>query len=378
MVRSRRSALTSASTPGATSAVRLRIGMVAPPWYTVPPRGYGGIEAVVADLVDRLVGRGHEIHLVASGPPGTAAQFHYSAYDTPPSSRLGETFPEVVHAAVAARALDGLDLDLVHDHSMGGPLLARGRDVPTLLTMHGPTTGDYGRFIDELGPTVGLVAISDFQRRAAAHLPWVDRVHNAIDVDSYPLGTDKGDHLLWLGRFTADKGPHVAIDVARAMGRRIVLAGKLNEPCERDFFDAEIRPRLGAGVDYVGEADATLKRELFAGARCLLFPLQWDEPFGIVMAEAMACGTPVVALRRGSVPEVVQHGVSGFVVDGVDDLPAAVEACDTLDPVRCRAVAQQRFDLDVMVDGYERAYRRSIGGLVTAGPPVAVPASLSA
>lgn len=366
MIRSVRSSLTQR---------RLRIGMVAPPWYEVPPTGYGGIEAVVADLVDQLVARGHEVHLVASGRAGTAAQHHYAAFDEPPSAQLGQSFPEVVQAAFAARVLADLDLDVVHDHSLGGPLLARGRDVPTLLTMHGTTTGDYGRFIAELGSTVGLVAISDFQRRAARRLPWVDRVHNAIDVDSYPLEKTKDDHVLWLGRFTPDKGPHLAIDVARSTGRSIVLAGKLNEPGERAFFDSEIRPRLGRGVEYVGEADATLKRELFARASCLLFPLQWDEPFGIVMVEAMACGTPVVALRRGSVPEVVEHGVSGYVVDSLDELGAAVADCAALDPVSCRDVVRRRFDLSVMADGYERAYYRTVGVRGPASVPVpAVPA----
>jgi glycosyltransferase involved in cell wall biosynthesis len=347
--------------------------MVAPPWFQLPPTGYGGIEAVVADLVAQLVRRGHEVHLVAAGPHRTAAQHHHASFDRPPSGRLGESFPEVIHAAYAAEVLAGLDLDLVHDHSLAGVLSARGRPVPTLVTMHGPATGDYGRIIGLLGRTVRLVAISDAQRASAPGLPWIGRVHNGIDVASYPLVTDKDDYLLWLGRFTRDKGPHVAIDVARAVGRRIVLAGKLIEPDEQAFFRAEIEPRLGPGVEYVGEADAVRKRQLFSRARCLVFPLQWDEPFGIVMAEAMACGTPVVALRRGSVPEVVEHEVAGFVVDSVEELCAAVDTCDDLDPKACREVASRRFDLSVMADGYERAYHALLTGRPTTVSAPAAP-----
>jgi glycosyltransferase involved in cell wall biosynthesis len=186
----------------------------------------------------------------------------------------------------------------------------------------------------------------------------VGTVHNAVDVDSFPFRADKDDYVLWVGRFHPEKGPHLAIDAARAAGRRIVLAGKRIEPEEKAFFEAEIAPRLGPDVEYVGEADADLKRELYAGAQSFLFPLQWDEPFGMVMIEAMACGTPVVALRRGSVPEVVAHGVSGLVVDHVADLPAALDAVLAIDPARCREHVASRFSPPVMAAGYERIYRQ--------------------
>jgi glycosyltransferase involved in cell wall biosynthesis len=335
----------------------LRIAMVAPPWYALPPVGYGGIESVVADLVDHLAARGHEITLIGSGEHNTAATRFLRVFDEPPSARIGTPAPEVIHAAAAAALLDGLDVDVVHDHSLAGPLLARGRQVPTVATMHGPVLGDEGQYFRWLGDTVNVVAISDAQRRLEPRLNWVGRVHNAIDVDSFPFRETKDDYLLWLGRFSADKGPHLAIDAARAIGRRIVLAGKCSEPAEQAFFDAEIAGRLGPGVEYVGEADATRKRELLAGARALAFPLQWEEPFGMVMIEAMACGTPVVAMRRGSVPEVVTHGESGLVVDDYADFPAALLAADDLDPAACREHARAEFGLEVMAAGYERIYR---------------------
>ncbi|MFD1858874.1 glycosyltransferase family 4 protein [Aeromicrobium camelliae] len=336
----------------------LRIGMVTPPWYALPPQGYGGTEAVVAALVDQLVARGHEVTLVAAGENGTAAQDFVPIYPAPPSELLGSSaIPEVITAATAARAFAERDLDLIHDHSLAGPLLAFGRDVPTVVTMHGPVDGEHGEFLARLGDAVGVVSISAAQRRLDPRLHWVGTVHNAIDVSSFPLAVEKDSYVLWIGRFSPDKGAHLAIDAARRAGRRILLAGKLNEPSEHTYFEQEVAPRLGQQAEYVGEADAALKRELFAGARCLVFPIQWEEPFGMVMIEALACGTPVVATRRGSVPEVVQNGTTGLIVDAVDDLAAAIIAAEDLDPQACRRQAEERFDLPVMATGYERVYR---------------------
>ncbi len=344
-------------------AERLRIGMVAPPWFALPPVAYGGTEAVVATLVDKLVELGHEVVLVGAGRNGTAAQEFHAVYDIPPTARLGEPVPEALSAAHAHSVLESAGVDIVHDNTLCGPLLAGGRKVPTVVTMHGPVAGENGRYHELLGRSVSVVAISDAQQRANPRINWCATVHNAIDVSSFPFREQKDDYVLWMGRFTPDKAPGLAIDVARAAGRRIVLAGKLNEPAEHAFFDAHVRPRLGRGVEYVGEADATTKRELFAGARSLVFPIQWDEPFGMVMIEAMACGTPVVATRRGSVPEVVVHGETGIIVGAdanVNVIAAAVDAADQIDAKACREHVLQRFDLSVMAAGYEDVYRQLI------------------
>jgi glycosyltransferase involved in cell wall biosynthesis len=348
--------------PEWTNQRPLRIAMVAPPWFELPPVGYGGIESVVADLVDALVARGHEVTLVGAGRNGTRAQRFVQVFPEPPSQRLGEAMPEVLHAAAAARAVEGLDVDLVHDHCCAGPLLARGRRTPTVVTAHGPVTGEVGDYYRYLGDSIELVAISDAQRRLNPDLNWVGRVYNAIDVGTFPYREDKDDYVLFLGRFNPDKGAHLAIDAARRAGRRIVLAGKLNEAAEKAYFEAEIRPRLGRDAEYVGEADATTKRELFSGARCLVFPIQWEEPFGMVMIEAMACGTPVVATRRGSVPEVVADGETGYVVDDLEDLPARIVAAEELSPAACRRHVRDRFDLPVLAEGYERVYRTLVEG----------------
>lgn len=355
---------------GGTTGRALRIGMVAPPWYPVPPPAYGGTEAVVAALVDQLVARGHEVTLVASGDPGTAAQRYLRIYDEPPSHLLGHSaLPELVMAIESHRALADLDLDLVHDHSAAGPLLALGRRRPTLVTMHGPVDGDHGTYYRGLGTAVGLIAISEAQRRITPDLNWVGTVYNAVDVPSFPFTPNKGDDVVWLGRFCADKGPDLAIEVARRAGRRIVLAGKLNETAEHEYFDEVIAPMLGPDVEYVGEADAAMKRELLAGAACLLFPIQWDEPFGLVMTEAMACGTPVVATPRGSVPEIVRHGETGFVCSTTDELVEALGSLDRIDPSACRRDVEARFDLPVMAAGYERVYREILEEPDPAGQP---------
>jgi glycosyltransferase involved in cell wall biosynthesis len=339
----------------------LHVAMVAPPWFTIPPVAYGGIEEVVADLARTLTARGHRVSLIGAGTDGTPARF-LSTYDEPPSDRLGEPLPEMVHAAAAARLLADLDVDVVHDHTLAGPLTAAGRRVPTVATMHGPMDGEFGAYYRQLGDAVGLVAISEAQRAPVPELNWVGTVYNGVDVERFPFQADKEDWTLFVGRFNPDKAAHLAIDAARAAGRRIVLAGKVSEPVEQEYFDQAVRPRLGADVEYVGQADATAKRELYAKAACLLFPIQWPEPFGMVMIEAMACGTPVVALDRGSVPEVVVDGTTGVICTTEEELPAAIAKAERLDPAACRAHVADHFDLTTMVEGYERAYRTVASG----------------
>src|SRR5947209_5476285 len=255
----------------------MRVAMVAPPWYEVPPVSYGGIETMVAELVGRLTERGHEVTLIGAGRDLTPAAGFVPVFPEPPSSRLGEALPEIVHAAAVGRILDTLDVDVIHDHSLAGPLLARDRRTPTVVTMHGPVDGEHGDIMAALGHTVQVVAISDAQRKDRGDINWVGTVHNAIDVDQYPFEEEKDDVVLWMGRFSPDKGPELAIDAARAAGLPIVLAGKCSEPSEQSFFDEEIAPRLGDGATFIGEVAGKAKGQLCARARALAFPIQWDE-----------------------------------------------------------------------------------------------------
>ncbi|WP_435120828.1 glycosyltransferase family 4 protein [Amycolatopsis thermoflava] len=341
----------------------LRVAMVVPPYFDVPPKAYGGVEAVVADLADALVDRGHHVTLIGAGRPGTKARF-VPVWDRTVPELLGEPYPEVMHAIAARRAVQRLaaaeGVDVVHDHSLAGPLNAPAYGVPTVVTVHGPVGEDMVRYYTELGDDVHLVAISDRQRELAPGLNWIGTVHNALRLADWPFQSEKDDYALFLGRFHPDKAPHLALEAAHRAGLRLVLAGKCAEPIEKEYFEREVRPRLTDNDHVFGVADATAKRELLAKARCLLFPIQWEEPFGMVMIEAMACGTPVVALRSGAVPEVVVDGVTGLVRDDPADLVQALHDVRHLDPAKCRAHVAEHFDVGGLGAGYETAYRRAV------------------
>lgn len=334
----------------------MRIGIVAPPWYPIPPTGYGGIEWMIYWLTEGLVARGHEVTVIGAGGSRTSANF-IPTYEDPPFKRIGESLPEVLHALAAAEALDDLRVDVVHDHCLAGPLTAARRRVPTVLTAHGPLDGEVRRYYELVSDSVSLVAISECQRRNAPDMRWAGMVHNAVPVDDYPFSNRKEDFCLFLGRMNAEKAPDLAIRAARQAGYPIVVAAKCNEPPEKRYFDEHVRPLLGPDAHWFGEANTAQKKDLLARARCLVFPIQWDEPFGIVMVEAMACGTPVAALRRGSVPEVVEDGVTGFICDDLEELPWAIVKVDELEPKLCRQRVTEHFDVANMVEGYEAIYR---------------------
>jgi hypothetical protein len=229
------------------------------------------------------------------------------------------------------------------------------------VTAHGTTEGEPGRYYRAIADRVALVAISQAQRRQLPDLPWAGVVHNGIPVHQYPYRADKEDFALFLGRMHPVKGAHLAIQAARAAGVPLVLAAKCSEPAELAYFQREIRPHLGGDVTWVGEADTAVKKDLLARARCLLFPVRWQEPFGIVLVEALACGTPVVALAGGAVAEIIADGRTGLVAERPEDLPALLDRVERIDPAACRERAW-RFDVAAMVAGYEAVYAPLIRG----------------
>jgi glycosyltransferase involved in cell wall biosynthesis len=339
---------------------RLRVGMLAPPWYPIPPEGYGGIEDMVGNLVEGLERQGHHVTLIAAGEDRTVADF-MPTFDANPEG-LGSPDGmaiELVHAQRANELLEQQTLDVVHDHTAIGPLFAPYRPVPTVVTVHGPVSGWMRRVYASLRG-VALVAISDAQRAADPELPWVGTVHNGIDIGSYPFRPDKDDYLLFLGRMNPEKGVVEAIDMAKRLDKRLVIAAKCSDPGEISYYEEHVQPVLNGAV-YVGDVQGAQKEDLLARATALLFPIQWEEPFGLVMVEAMACGTPVLATRRGSVPEVVADGVSGFVRDDLDGLVEAFGRLGELSPERIREDAR-RFDRRRMVEGYLDTYRALIEG----------------
>jgi len=335
----------------------MRIAMVAPPWFEVPPDGYGGIEQMVATLIHGLEASGDDVTLIAAGEDRTDAELRRTFRSTPDGLGGPDSLPiELVHAQRAAALLKDVDVDVVHDHSVVGPLLAPYRPVPTVVTVHGPVEGWMRRLYASLR-AVGLVAISDAQRRSAPDLPWVATVYNGIDVAAAPFRAEKDDWFLFLGRMDPTKGVVEAIEIARAAGRRLLIAAKASDDDEQRYLEEVVEPLLDEDAVYLGDADANRKQELLAEARALLFPIRWEEPFGLVMIEAMACGTPVVAMRRGSVPEVVDHGVTGFVCDSVQEMVDACAELRNLDPEDIRRRCAERFDGSVMTRRYRDVYR---------------------
>ena len=341
----------------------MRVAIVSPVWFSVPPVAYGGIEAIVHLQAEGLVRAGLDVTLFASGDSTTSATL-VSVFDEAPSEHIGQTFWELDHALACLSRAD--EYDVIHDHTgLLGLALFGLSPTPLVHTVHGPLTGDPGRLYRAACAAArgtGLVSLSRNQRRPAPDLPWIANVPNALDITRYAVRREPTDALAFLGRMSPDKGAHHAIEVARRTGRPLRIAAKCREPEEMAYFEAFVKPYLGGGIEYLGELGHDDKIELLRTSHCLLFPIQWEEPFGLVMIEAMACGTPVVATRRGSVPEVVTHGRTGVVVDDVAQMPAAVEAAGALDPVRIRAEVRERFSTERMVDGYLRAYGAVVEG----------------
>jgi glycosyltransferase involved in cell wall biosynthesis len=346
---------------------RLKIAVVAPPWFAVPPTGYGGIESVCAGLVDGLVDRGHDVTLIGAGEDGTDATRFFAATEEPQSDRVGDVLTEVRHAAAASQVLGDLDIDVIHDHTAAGPLVAAGLEIPTVVTAHGPMDGEIGhyygnlaRYYRHLGERITFVSISNSQRAGAADLPWAATVYNGVRVSDHDFRRDKDDFVLFIGRCCPEKAPELAIHAARDSGRQLVALTKCREPDELQHFEQVVKPLLGSDVEWLDEPPKDRKHDLLARARALVMPIQWDEPFGMVMIEALASGTPVVALRRGAVPEIVEDGITGFICDEPDELSSAIERASEIDPDTCRQVVENRFSLETMARGYEEVYLRAV------------------
>jgi len=335
-----------------------------PVWFPVPPEAYGGTERVVALLADELVEAGHDVTLFASGDSHSRARVE-SVFQTAPSEWIGHTYWEMQHAVNAIRR--SRDFDVLHDHTgLLGLALGGLLDIPFCHTVHGPLDGHPGRFYEDvvsLVPRAKLISISLNQRKPKEGLPWIANCPNALDLSVYPFRRKPGgDYLVFLGRMSPDKGAHRALAVALETGIPLKIAAKCREPLEIRYFDEFVRPHLGDTIEYVGEVGHADKVELLMGARALIFPIDWEEPFGLVVIEAMACGTPVIATRRGAVPEIVEHGRTGVIVDKYRDMedPAVLELADSLDPDVLRREVEERFSPEHMVANYIAAYEATI------------------
>jgi glycosyltransferase involved in cell wall biosynthesis len=338
----------------------VKIAEVAPPWLAIPPKGYGGIEWVVSLLADGLIERGHDVTLVATGDSKTRARLEAFFEQAPGTRHINSIWHDAVHSLFAFRDPDRFDLFHVHTpYSALAAGAALGR--PLVHTVHGSFTEEMRALYALVGDRARYVAISEAQRSHMPELPYAGVVYNGVDLDAYPFREAKEDFVLFLGRAAPEKGAHRAVLAARAAGTPLVLAVKTGDRSEEEHWERHVRPLLEPGDTVLGEIPFEEKVDLLSRSRAVLFPIDWDEPFGLVMTEAMACGTPVIATPRGSVPEVVADGRTGFVVP-VEDYPErAAEAlgqAGEIDPRACRAWVAERFSKEAMVDGYERAFER--------------------
>jgi glycosyltransferase involved in cell wall biosynthesis len=340
----------------------MRIAQVAPPWLAVPPAGYGGIEWVVALLADGLVDRGHDVTLFATGDSETKAKLEFFFEKAPGSSHINSPWHDVMHTLQVFREPDRFDL--FHVHSPWSALVAGVLSGhPVVHTVHGSFNDEMRMLYDEIADKAWFVAISEAQRSTMPGLNYAGVVYNGIDVERYPLREDKEDFLLFLGRAAPEKGVLPAVLTAKETGDRIVLALKIAREDEIEHWRDDVKPVLPPGTEVLGEITLDEKLDLLSRAKAVLFPIDWDEPFGLVMTEAMACGTPVIATPRGSVPEVIADGETGFVVS-VKDYPkeaaAALERLAEIDPNACRDRVRQLFSKEAMVEGYEAAFERAL------------------
>ena len=332
----------------------MRIGMIAPPWLPVPPPAYGGTEALLDGLVRGLLQAGHEVVLVAHPDSQTPAELR-SVLPRGSTDAIGQAVTELAHVVAAYEQLT--DVDVIHDHTLSGPLVGRGRtQVPIVATHHGVFDGPTICIFRDVARSAKVIAISHCQAAAAVDIPIAAVVHHGIDVADLALGDGEGGYLAFLGRMVPEKGPHHAIRIARRLGMPLLLAAKMREAPEMAFFEAEVRHLLGGNIEYIGELGHRDKVQLLCGARALLNPIAWPEPFGMVMLEALACGTPVVARAEGAAPEIVDHGTVGFLGRTDAELEAGVHGLDRIDRLTCRTWAAQRFSLELMAKRYEEQY----------------------
>ena len=328
----------------------MRIAVIAPPSVPVPPPFYGGTEAVVDTLCRGYAAAGHDVVLFASADSTCPVEVR-STVDRSDGELIGQTEPELAHVLVAYD--DAERFDIVHDHTLIGPILAgRTPQVPVASTIHLALQGNALRIYEHVPDNVHLIAISEAQRRPVPNLAITSVIHHGINPADLPVGAGDGDFCLFLGRMSPDKGARWAIAAAKKAGMPLILAGKMRSVEEITYFEEQVEPALSDDVRYLGEIPHQRKVELLGQARALLFPTLWNEPFGMVMLEALACGTPVISTMHGAVPEVIADGVTGFLCADEGAFAEAVGRIGSLDRRVCREAVEGYFSADRMVRSY--------------------------
>ncbi|BAZ82059.1 glycosyltransferase family 4 protein [Sphaerospermopsis kisseleviana CS-549] len=338
----------------------MRIAQVAPLWERVPPPAYGGIELVVGLLTDELVKRGHEVTLFASGDSLTLAKL-VSVH--PRALRLDNTVKdysiyELLNLASVYE--QSAEFDIIHSHAGHTPLAyTKLVETPTVHTLHGIFTPDNEK-IFKYAKKQPYVSISDAQREPRLGLNYISTVYNGIDVSSYEFYPQPVDppYLAFVGRISPEKGTHLAIQIAKKTGWQLKIAGKIDR-VDIEYFEQEIKPQIdGKQIQYLGEANHAEKNTIMGSAYATLFPITWREPFGLVMVESMASGTPVIAMRMGSTPEVIADRETGFLCNNIQECIEAIEQIERLNRYACRRYVEKHFSIKQMTDGYEAVYKQ--------------------
>lgn len=344
----------------------MRIAQVAPLVVSVPPTRYGGTERVIAALTAELVALGHEVTLYASGDSRTEARL-IPMVEQALWRRDGTMSELIVHLTELARVTrDAADYDVIHSHldCLAFPF-ARASATPFIHTMHGRLDLPELQPLTREFPDARLVSISNSQRGPLPDANWVATIYNGVPVDAFPFGDGGGKYLAFLGRISAEKGLADAIDVAVQAGVPLKIAARLPlarslSPASQDwvYYREQVKPRLdSSSIEFVGEVDDQEKGQLLKDALALIFPINWPEPFGLAIVEALACGTPVIARAMGSVSEIVEHGRTGFLCSDIQEMVACCQSIDRIDRATCRREAERRFSSRAMADAYVQVYR---------------------
>lgn len=340
---------------------KMRIAQVAPIVERVPPKKYGGTERVVHSLTEELVKRGHEVTLFASGDSKTSAKlisvYPKSLREVKLKDLYGQNIWTMLNIGLAYSQADSFDI--IHDH-VGHPSLPTANISPTpvVMTLHGAFTAENKRIFETLKKPY-FVSISESQAKSAPNVNYAGNVYNGLPMENYPFSEENDGYLLFVGRISMEKGVHHAIEVAQYLDLPLIIAAKL-ESVDLPYFNEYVGPRLSENIKWIGEVDEAERNILMSKALCFLHPVTWKEPFGLTMIEAMACGCPVVALNKGSIPEVVENGRSGYVVNDIDEMIDAVNHIKRIDRAECRQYSLENFSATRMAEGYEKIYEKII------------------
>jgi glycosyltransferase involved in cell wall biosynthesis len=325
----------------------MKIAVIAPPWAPVPPQLYGGIELIVDKLARGYQASGHDVLLYTTGDSTSPVPRSWVLRQAE-GNRIGAAVPELRHVMHAYEAV--ADFDIVHDHTVMGPVYAeRYPNLKVVTTIHGPFNDELTDIYMRIARRVPIIAISHAQRRHVPQVPIARVIHHGLDASEFPVGSGDGGYLLFLGRMAPDKGPHRAIEAAQKVGIPLLMAAKMREPSEFDYFDTQVRPLLSADVQYLGEVLHEEKLQLLGGALALLNPIRWAEPFGLVMLEALACGTPVLTFPEGAAPEIIEDGMTGYLCHDVAEMAEAIGRIELVDRAVCREAVEGYFSTDRMV-----------------------------